>query len=231
MHLQPTLQSLVASVSVAGFVVTGCIQKTANNVPSPQSENQTQNLKCQLDAPYLPTPQVVVEAILKLANVKKDDVLYDLGSGDGRIVITAAQKLGTRGVGVELDAQRVQEAKANAEKAGVTDRVQFLQQDLFQTDLSKATVVTLYLLPDTNLKLQSKLLRELKPGTRVVSHEFDLGAWKPQHVVQVQGPQSGEYTLYRDETCYTTLVPTSPREHTLYYWVVPKEIPESLLRN
>lgn len=132
----------------------------------------------------------------------------------------------TAGVGVELDPQRIQEANENAQKAGVTDRVKFLQQDLFQTDISKATVVTLYLLPAINLKLQPKLFK-LKPGTRIVSHEFNMGKWKPQRVVQVQGPQQGEQFLYRDETCYTRLLPAPQREHTLYYWVVPKHVPDS----
>jgi SAM-dependent methyltransferase len=221
---------LVASLSAVSVAIAGCTQKVTNNAQIIQSEIEDRNLQCQLDAPYLPTPNEVVAEILKLANASKDDVIYDLGSGDGRVVITAAQKLGARGVGVELDPLRIQEANENAKKAGVTDRVQFLQQDLFNTDLSKATVVTLYLLPETNLKLRAKLLRELKPGTRIVSHEFNMGEWKPQRVVRVKGPSKGEYTLYRDETCYTSLVPASAREHTLYYWTIPKQIPQSLLK-
>ena len=125
-------------MSVISFCVSGCTQ-TETNVQTPQP-NKVQSIQCQLDAPYLPTPQEVVEEILKLADVKGDHVLYDLGSGDGRIVITAAQKLGTLSVGVDMDPQRIQEANQNAQKAGVTDRVEFLQQDLFQTDISKATV-------------------------------------------------------------------------------------------
>lgn len=222
-----TLWLLVASVSVVSLGVAGCSQKAENNVQAPQPET-IQSLQCQLNVPYLPTPQKVVEEMLKLADVKGDDVLYDLGSGDGRIVITAAQKLGTRGVGVDMDPSRIQEANENAQKAGVTDRVQFIQQDLFQTDISKATVVTLYLLPDINLKLRPQLFRQLKPGTRIVSHEFDMGEWKPQRVVQVQGPQQGEQTLYHDETCYTRLLPAPQREHKLYYWVVPDHVPDSL---
>jgi predicted O-methyltransferase YrrM len=222
---------LLASVSVVSLGVVGCTQKAENNVQAPQTETEAQSIQCQLDVPYLPTPQVVVEEMLKMAQVKGDDVLYDLGSGDGRIVITAAQKLGTRGVGVEMDPQRIQEANENAQKAGVGDRVQFLQQDLFQTDLSEATVVTLYLLPELNKKLRPRLLSQLKPGTRIVSHEFDMGEWKPQRVVVVQGPQQGEEMLYRDESCYTRLVPAPQRKHTLYYWVVPKDIPDSLQRS
>ncbi len=232
---QHTIWLLVASVSLIELGIAGCSQKVEKNAKatqatqtSPQPQTEEQKIKCQLDAPYLPTPQNVVEEILKLANVNKGDILYDLGSGDGRVVIAAAQKFGTRGVGVELDPQRIQEANENAQKAGVTNRVRFLQQNLFQTDISKATVVTLYLLPEVNLKLRPKLLSQLKPGTRIVSHEFDMGGWKPQRVVKVLGPKRGENFLYRDESCYTILVPDEQREHTLYFWVVPKYIPNSL---
>jgi precorrin-6B methylase 2 len=139
------------------------------------------------DVPYVPTAQLIVDAMLELAQVKKNDVLYDLGSGDGRIPITAAQKFGTRGVGVDIDPERIQESNANAKKAGVSDRVRFIQQDMFKTDLRDATVVTLFLLPDVNLKLRPKLLKELKPGTRIVSHSFDMGDWKPVRTMQVGG--------------------------------------------
>lgn len=155
------------------------------------------------DVHYVPTPEEVVEKMLELANVGKDDVVYDLGCGDGRIVITAAKKYGARGVGVDIDPQRIKESNENAQKAGVTDRVKFLQQDLFEMDFSEATVVTLYLLPALNLKLRPKLLRELKPGTRIVSHAFDMGDWKPEKVVTVSA-DSG----FVDQL-------------TVYYWVVP----------
>ena len=228
MQFSLTLRLLVASVSAVSLGIAGCTQKAENNVSAPQPETTLQSIKCQLDVPYVPTPNKVVEEMLKLAEVKGDDVLYDLGSGDGRILITAAQKLGTRGIGVDMDPQRIQEANENAQKAGVDDRVQFFQKDIFQTDISKATVVTLYLLPKINLLLRSQLLSQLKPGTRIVSHDYDMGEWKPQRVVVVQGPQQGEETLYRDETCYTRLLPAPQREHTLYYWVVPKNVPDSL---
>jgi hypothetical protein len=139
------------------------------------------------DVPYVPTPQSVVEEMLKLAEIDNNDVLYDLGSGDGRIVITAAKKYGTRGVGVDIDPVRIQESNANAKAAGVTDKVKFIQGDLFQQDLRPATAVTLYLLPSINLKLRPKLLAELKPGTPIVSHAFDMGDWKPEKTVQVDG--------------------------------------------
>ena len=143
-----------------------------------------------------------------------------------RIVVTAAKKYGVKAIGFEIDPQRIKEANENAQKAGVRDRVKFLQQDLFQTDLSEATVVMLYLLPDINLKLRPKLLQELKPGTRIVSHDFDMGEWKPQRVVQVQGPQR-ENTLYYEDG-KTMIVRGPQREHTLYYWVVPENVPDSL---
>jgi len=143
------------------------------------------------DVVYVPTPPEVVAAMLKLANVTKDDVVYDLGSGDGRIVITAAKEYGARGVGIDINPIRIKEAQENAQKSGVTDRVKFLEQDLFETDFHEATVVTLYLLPRLNLKLRPRLLRELKPGTRIVSHDFDMGDWKPEKTVQV-----GTKTVY-----------------------------------
>jgi SAM-dependent methyltransferase len=146
------------------------------------------------DVPYVPTPHEVVAEMLRLANVTSKDVVYDLGCGDGRIVIAAAQKHGARGVGIDISPERIAEAQANAKAAGVADRVQFFEQDLFETDLSQATVITLYLLPDINLKLRPKLL-QLKPGTRIVSHSFDMGDWKPQQTVQVNGRTVHYWTI------------------------------------
>ena len=152
------------------------------------------------DVPYVPTPQVVVDKMLEVAAVTKGDVVYDLGSGDGRIVITAAKKYGVRGVGVDIDPERIKEANANAIQAGVVGHVKFIEQDLFKTDLKEASVVTLYLLPEVNLRLRPKLWSELKPGTRVVSHAFDMGDWKPEKTIEVEG-------------------------RTIYYWVIPKGAP------
>ena len=135
------------------------------------------------DARYVPSPQPVVEAMLGLARVGPADVVYDLGSGDGRIPITAARRYGARGVGIDIDPQRVAEANANARAAGVTDRVSFRNEDLFEADFSEASVVTLFLTPDVNLRLRPRLLRELRPGTRVVSYWHDMGDWKPERVV------------------------------------------------
>jgi ribosomal protein L11 methylase PrmA len=148
--------------------------------------------------PYVSTPLAVVTKMLEIAKVTPDDVVYDLGSGDGRIVIMAAKKFGARGVGVEIDPQLVFTARDKARQEGVAERVTFLLQDLFETDISAATVVTLYLTREVNLKLRPKLWRELKPGTRVVSHDFDMYDWKPEQVLTVQGS-------------------------TIYYWTIPAQ--------
>jgi SAM-dependent methyltransferase len=139
------------------------------------------------DVIYVPTSPEVVEAMLKLANVTKNDVVYDLGCGDGRIVVAAARAFGAKALGVDIDPQRIAEANANAKTAGVEGRVKFLLGDLFEQDLHDATVVTLYLLNSLNLKLRPKLWKELKPGTRVVSHAFDMGDWKPEQTQEVGG--------------------------------------------
>ena len=131
------------------------------------------------DVVFVPTPTEVVDAMLRVAKVSGKDTLYDLGSGDGRIPITAAKRFGTRGLGIDIDPRRIEEANANAKKEGVTDKVKFVLGDLFELDLSPATVITLYLLPTLNLKLRPKLF-QLKPGTRIVSHDFDMGDWKPE---------------------------------------------------
>jgi SAM-dependent methyltransferase len=136
------------------------------------------------DVVYVPTPPEVVDEMLRLARVTGKDVLYDLGSGDGRIPVTAAKRFGTRGLGIDIDPQRIEEANANARAAGVADKVKFVLGDLFELDLSPATVITLYLLPQLNLKLRPTLWK-LKPGTRIVSHEFDMGDWKPERTVKV----------------------------------------------
>ena len=140
------------------------------------------------DVVFVPTPHEVVDAMLKVAKVNKGDVLYDLGSGDGRIPITAAQKYGlTRAVGIDINPERIKEANENRIKAGVGERVTFINADLFEANLSDATVISLYLLPSLNLKLLPKLLKEVKPGTRIVSHAFDMGSWKPEQTLNVDG--------------------------------------------
>ena len=152
-----------------------------------------------LDVHFVPTPQQVVDRMLAMAKVTKDDFVIDLGSGDGRIVITAAQKFGAHGMGVDLDPQRIKEATENKQKAGVGDKVEFRQANLFETDLSKATVLTMYLLPRLNIQLRPLLL-DLKPGTRLASHAFHMGEWKPDRHERVEGSSDA------------------------YHWVVPAKV-------
>ena len=149
----------------------------------------------EFDVPYVPTPENVVEMMLKLADIKSGDVLYDLGSGDGRIVITAAKKFGIRGIGIDINPERIKDANENAKKAGVADKVTFRKNDLFEEDIREATVVTLYLLPSVNLKLKPKLFKELKPGTKIISHDFDMGDWKPERRVEVDNHRIFTWTI------------------------------------
>jgi SAM-dependent methyltransferase len=153
------------------------------------------------DIGYIPTPQAVVDAMLDLACLKPDDVLYDLGCGDGRIVITAAQRFGIRAVGVDIDPDRIRDASANAQQAGVDDRVEFCLADLFECDFHDATVVTLYLLPHLNLRLLPNLLAQLKPGTQIFSYNFPFEGWQPVQVVQVESEEEGS-------TVYGWLIPS-----------------------
>ena len=151
------------------------------------------------DVHFVPTPMRVVDQMLSVARVGRNDVLYDLGSGDGRIVITAAKRHGARAIGIDIDPRRISESRHNADTAGVTGRVEFREADLFETDLRDATVVTLYLLRQLNVRLRPKLLEELRPGTRVVSHAFDMGDWKADSLMNVEG-------------------------NNVYYWVVPADV-------
>jgi SAM-dependent methyltransferase len=141
----------------------------------------------QPEVPYVPTTDAAVQAMLKLGDVKKTDIVYDLGCGDGRIVVAAAKNYGARGVGIDINPQRVQEAKENAKKAGVENLVRFEVNDLFKADFHEATVVTLFLLPEVNMRLRPKLLQELQPGTRIVSNTFDMGDWKPDKEQKLNG--------------------------------------------
>ena len=147
------------------------------------------------DIHYVPTSGGVTDAMLKLAKVTPSDVVYDLGSGDGRIVIAAAKKYGARGVGIELDPELIKTATKNARKAGVADKVTFIQADLFKADLSDATVVTLYLSNSINRRIASILQRQLKPGARIVSHRFDMGDWKPEADVRLEGTHVYLWTI------------------------------------
>jgi len=158
----------------------------------------------QPDVPYVPTTDEAVQAMLKLADVKKSDVVYDLGCGDGRIVVAAAKTYGAHAVGIDIDPRRIQEAKDNARKAGVENLVRFEEADLFQADIHQASVVTLFLLSSINLKLRPKLLQDLKPGTRIVSNTFDMGDWKPDKEFNVEANTDNYFS------------------HKLYLWVVPQ---------
>lgn len=213
MQLKRLLTGLVVGLSLASAGIA-CTQQRdfqadaqtnpATAQPQPTTQPQSQAAERDPDVPYVPTPQAVVDRMLQIAKVGSNDVVYDLGSGDGRIPITAVRQYNAqRAVGVDINPQRVSEANQNAQQAKVTDRVEFRQQDLFETDLSNASVVTLYLLPEVNLRLRPKLLSELKPGTRIVSHAFDMGDWKPERTETVDG-------------------------RLIYYWTVPENVPANL---
>ncbi|NJL81175.1 MAG: methyltransferase domain-containing protein [Richelia sp. RM2_1_2] len=199
-----------------GLVSAGCTPTTnattqGESIQAQAPTTSTPTPSAPLRSPdvvYVPTPNEVVDRMLTMANVGKDDVLYDLGSGDGRIPITAVQKRNARrAVGIEINPERIEEANKNAQQAGVTDRVTFLNQDLFESNFSDATVMTLYLLPSLNVKLRPQLFSQLKPGTRIVSHDFDMGEWKPERVEKVE---------------------VNGRTHTVYLWTVPENPPANL---
>ena len=178
------LLALALTVVVAGLAASTASAQTAAPTRRP-------------DVIFVPTPEAVVEAMLQVANVTKSDVVYDLGCGDGRIPVTAAKKYGARGFCFDIDPQRIAEAKENVAKNNVGNLVTVVHADLFETDLSGASVITLYLLPSLNVKLMPKLMKELKPGTRIVSHAFDMGDWKPEKELDVDGRK-------------------------VYYWTIPK---------
>lgn len=186
-----------SAIAFAGLMICAGAAPTA----LAQETNETTPPAKTPDVIYVPTPQDVVDAMLKLANVKPGEMVYDLGCGDGRIVITAARDFGARGIGVDIDPQRIAESEANAKTAGVTDRVQFKMADLFEMDFADANVVTLYLLPSLNVRLRPRILDELKPGTRIVSHSFDMGDWVADE--QIDGGEEGQ---------------------SVFFWVVPEKV-------
>jgi SAM-dependent methyltransferase len=193
MKFYQRLRTIVIFIMVMGLSISGYPQKR------------------EPDVHFEPTPEDVVEAMLKMAEVTKEDMVYDLGCGDGRFVITAAKKYGARGVGVDIDPRRIRESNENAKKANVESHVRFIEGDLFETSIRGATVVTLYLLNELNLQLRPKLLRELKPGTRIVSHTFDMGDWEPDKIGEV-----------RDRTFYYWVIPA--RVAGTWYWSFPSSI-------
>lgn len=217
----PRLRSAATSLLALIFLLWAAPSHTAAGQtvdalpPSLQEESLAQSAvisdsdTVEKDAPYVSTSQRVVNRMLEAANVTSEDVVYDLGSGDGRIPITAAQRYGARGVGIEIDPELVAKAREKAEEAGVSDRVEFRQGDLFKADLSDATVVALYLWPEINVKLRPKLLRALDPGDRIVSHDFRMGDWEPDRVIDLGPGKIGQ--------------------ETVYLWTVPDSIPDDLL--
>jgi len=214
MFVKPIKSLVFISVGVASLGMIGCTKQNVQAQQNPILQAETPSaIPAKIpraDVPYVPTANEVVEQMLKMAKVSENDIVYDLGSGDGRIPITAVKKYNVqKATGVEINPDLIRESRDNAKQAGVSDRVNFLQQDLFKTDLRDATVVTLYLLPEINLKLRPKLLQELKPGTRIVSHAFDMGEWKPDKVERVRGKNGRTYTLYQ--------------------WTVPENVPKNLL--
>jgi precorrin-6B methylase 2 len=174
-----TRRTAILNTAAAFFSISAA----AAQAPQPKREP---------DVPYVPTTNTAVRAMLKLGGVTKNDTVYDLGCGDGRIVVAAAKDFGARAVGIDINPVRIAEAKENAKKAGVENMVRFIEADLFQADIHEATVVTLFLLASINLKLRPKLLAELRPGTRIVSNTFDMGDWKPEQELEVS-PEEGSY--------------------------------------
>ena len=166
-----------------------------------QDDEAAEQEPVKKDVPYVPTPEEVVAKMLELAQPKKGEILYDLGCGDGRIVVTAAKKYGVKGIGVDIDPQRIKESNENAEKAGVTKQVKFIKQDLFTMDFKDADIMALYLLTSVNERLRPKILDQLRPGARVVSHAFSMGDWEPDQEVTVD-----------------------PGGQTVYFWIVPAKV-------
>lgn len=216
-RLRPATIPLLATLLVLAAVLPqrGVGQTVDPLPPSLQEESLAESAvisdsdTVEKDAPYVSTSQRVVNQMLEAANVTSNDVVIDLGSGDGRIPIAAAQRHGARGIGVEIDPKLIAKARENAETAGVSDLVEFRQGDLFKANLSEATVVALYLWPEINVKLRPKLLRALDPGDRIVSHDFRMGDWEPDRVIDLGPGKIGQ--------------------ETVYLWTVPASIPEDLM--
>lgn len=196
---------IIAALTLGLLSLPACTDqsKTSSSaeIDGPSPAPSLGDTTVETDVPFVVTPQETVEGMLELAKVTEDDVVYDLGSGDGRIPITAAEKYGARGVGIELKPDLVQRARKRAEMSGVSDRVEFRRQDIFEADFSEATVVTMYLFPEVNLKLRPMLFEQLQPGSRVVSHSFDMDEWEPDTSVSVNND-------------------------ILYLWTIPENTPD-----
>jgi SAM-dependent methyltransferase len=202
---------LLLALAVGVLPLTGCTEEqpsqtadttTAQTAPS-SPRTTVADTAVDADVPYVATPNETVRGMLELADVSGEDVVYDLGSGDGRIPIAAAHRYGARGVGIEIKPSLVDRARKNAKLSGVQDQVTFRRQDIFEADFSEATVVTMYLFPEVNLKLRPMLFEQLDPGTRVVSHSFDMNGWAPDSTTEVDGD-------------------------VLYLWTIPEEVPDHL---
>jgi SAM-dependent methyltransferase len=184
---------LLAGVFSFGVAIAGLVAEPFAAWAQPAQKFDDEGKKI---VPYVPTPQEVVDRMLELAQVKKGDVVYDLGSGDGRIVVTAAKKYGVKAIGFEIDPERIKESAENIKKAGVGDLVEIRQQDIRTVDLSQASVLTMYLLPEVNLMIRPNIWKQMKPGSRVVSHDFDMGDWKPLKKENIKDASSWDHTLY-----------------------------------
>lgn len=209
MRQQPrsALSLLTLSLTLIAGLLAGCIKEQNVDTPTKTDAETTATASSdsvvEVDVPFASTRQPVVERMLEVADVSEDDVVYDLGSGDGRIVIAAADQYDARGVGIDIDPDLVREARKNAEEAEVTSQVEFRRKDMFEADFHDASVVTLYLLPSANRKLRPELFEQLEPGARVVSHDFDMGNWEPDTTVEMGRAR-------------------------IHLWTIPSDPPESL---
>jgi len=179
---------------------TSTVDSSGVTIQEPSPATTSTDTSVESDVPYVPTPKKTVRSMLELADVSKQDTVYDLGSGDGRVPIMAAEKYGANGVGIEIKPDLVQRARKNAKLSGVSDKVEFRQRDIFKADFSDATVVTMYLFPEVNMKLRPMLFEQLDPGTPIVSHSFDMDEWEPDSTMKVNGD-------------------------VLYLWTIPEKTP------
>ena len=186
---------LVAFSVTTGWFASG-VSRIGNGGGAGIAQAQDGGLESKKIVPFVPTPQDVVERMLELVQVKKGDVVYDLGSGDGRIVITAAKKYGVKAIGFEIDPERIRESRENIRKEGVGKLVEIREQDIRTVDLSPASVLTMYLLPEVNLMIRPNIWKQMKPGSRVVSHDFDMGDWKPLKTESIKDNSGWDHTLY-----------------------------------
>ncbi len=228
MSANSPLKIFFVTMSAGSLLLAGCSQqKTSelstnlattnpNTVEVQQSTSETKPKKMELDSEFVATPQTAVNRMLEIAQVGKNDIVYDLGSGDGRIPITAAKKFGARGIGIEIDPELIKKSNENAKNSGVTDKVKFIQQDIFKSNFSDATVVTLGLVEKDGIKLRPQLFKQLKPGTRVVAFQHHLGDWVDYDHVELAKCNPEDNCSSEDE------------QSLIYMWTIPKNVPENL---